>query len=278
MSNAFHYQNTFDDELAKEFRQILSLGFSPTDITGLQLWLDSTQPDAFTLDGQNHIEQWKDVSGNEHHAIQTNTADRPVISSNLQNNIAGVFFNYSTNRPLLITDYVPLADDSLTIFIIAKRVDVSQSYGGGSVYKTMLSSGRPDSSTTETGKVNISENRDTGQVQTVAHKVNAYNAPAGFMHDGKAHLITSQVNPDAAPGYVLGRADLITEEKDERDPFATANEMLPMQIGGALSTSTRRFWGTIYEVLVFDRALDDTEITLIETYLNSKWTLNLSIS
>jgi hypothetical protein len=275
MATAYHYQNTFNDELAQEFRQTLSLGFSPNEISGLQLWLDSSQPDAFMLDGQDHIERWTDYSGNDHHAIQTNTADRPIVSASLQNDIAGVFFDYSTNRPLLISDYIPNIEDALTIFVVARRVDVANIYDGGSVYKTLLSSGRPDGSTVETGKINISENRDNGQIYTVAHKVSAYNSPEGFMHDGKSHLITSQVNPDAAPGYAFGRADRITEEKDERDPFAAADEVLPVQIGGSANTSTRRFWGTIYEVLIYDQALDDAQIEQVERYLSAKYALNL---
>ena len=105
MANAFHYQNTFDDKLAREFRQILSLEFLPTQLAGLQLWLDSAQADAFTLDAQNHIEQWRDASGNEHHAIQVNIADRPIVSSNVQNGITGVFFDYSDNKPMLVSGY-----------------------------------------------------------------------------------------------------------------------------------------------------------------------------
>jgi hypothetical protein len=44
MGNAFHYQNSFDDNLAKEFRQILSLeeAFSPLQIPNLKLWLDAS--------------------------------------------------------------------------------------------------------------------------------------------------------------------------------------------------------------------------------------------
>ena len=278
MSNAYHYQNTFDDPLAQEFRQILSLGFSPTDITGLQLWLDSAQPDAFTLDGQSHIEQWQDVSGNEHHAIQASISDRPEISSELQNGIAGVFFDYSANRPLLITDYIPGADDSLTIFLVVKRHDSTQAYSGGSVYKTILSSGRPDSSSIEVGKINIAENRDSGLVQTVSHKVNAYNSNAGFLLDDQAHLLTSQLNLQSDPLYLLARSDGVDKERDERASMDAATELLPIQIGGSSTTSTRRFWGTIYEVMLFDRALDEAEILQIETYLNSKWALNLAIS
>ena len=278
MSNAYHYQSTFDDPLAQEFRKILSLGFAPTEIAGLQLWLDSAQPNALILDGQSHIEQWEDLSGNEHHAIQTNTADRPIISANLQNSIAGVFFDYSANRPLLITDYIPGANDSLTIFLVVKRHDSTQAYSGGSVYKTILSSGRPDSSSTEVGKINIAENRDSGLVQTVSHKVNAYNSNAGFLLDDQAHLLTSQLNLQSDPLYLLARSDGVDKERDERSSMDVATELLPVQVGGSSTTSTRHFWGTIYEVMLFDRALDEADILQIESYLNSKWALNLTLS
>jgi len=276
MSNAFHYQNTFDDPLAQEFRKIFSLEFLPPQLAGLQLWLDSDQSDAFTLDAQGYIERWTDYSGNEHHATQSNTADRPIISSNMQNDIAGVFFDYSANKPMLVSGYTPTSADSLTAFIVAKRVDDSSEYGGGSVYKSLLSSGRPDSSSVEVGKFNMAESRDTGQVNTITHLVNAYNTPLGTMRDGKAHLLVGRFSIDANnDGYNEGRGDGITEELDDFTAAADADEILPMEIGGSQSASSRRFWGTIYEVVVFNRALTDSELDQMERYLSAKWALNI---
>ena len=279
MTNAFHYQHTFDDELAQEFRKIFSAGFDPTGIEGLQLWLDSSQSDAFSLDAQNHIEQWRDYSGNERHAVQGNIADRPIISSNPQNGIAGVFFDYAANKPMLISSYIPGADDSFSIFVVAKRVDGNLAYDGGSIYKVILSSGRPDGSAaaTEVGKINVSEHRDRGYPHTVSHKVSAWNGPEGLLLDGKAHLLTSRFSLDASNnGYSEGRSDRVTQELDDFSNAPDATETLPLEIGGSQSASSRRFWGTIYEVLFYDRLLPDEEMNAVEIYLMDKWALDFS--
>ena len=270
MSNAYHYQNTFDDELAQEFRKILSLGFSPPNIDGLQIWLDGSDLSTITIDAGNRVSQWDDKSGFDHHAVQGILTDQPIHGQESLNSLNGIFFDYPAKH-IMVSSYTPLADDSLTVFVVIRRVDAITAYGGGSVYKSLLSSGRPDSSTTETGKFNIAENRDTAQVQTVAHKVNAYNAPSGTMTDGNAHIITSRLD---YTNHLLGRADGKEEEFDSSTQ-PVANEMLPFEIGGSSSASTRRFWGSIFELLIYDRALPDEEILTVEAYLAQKWGLSL---
>ena len=52
MNNAYHYQHTFNDEQAEEFREILSVPFDPLHLDGLELWLDAEDTGTITLDGE----------------------------------------------------------------------------------------------------------------------------------------------------------------------------------------------------------------------------------
>lgn len=271
MGNAYHYQHTFRDDLADEFSSVLSVLYDPLEIAGLAAWYDGSQLDSLTI-ANEQVAIWNDLSGNGHHLGPVAGEGLPSISANLQNGRHGIFFDYAASE-MMESSYVATGTGSQSAFIVAKRIDANSEYGGGSVYKSLLSIGRPDGSTTETGKLNIVEDRDSGDARSNAHKVSANNSSNGLMRDGKAHIITTILD---YPAFALeGRADALREELDERTEVALADELTPLQIGGSTSASSRRFWGTIYEVLLFNRALASTEIKTIETYLSTKWAIPL---
>ncbi len=78
MTNAYHYQNSFSDGLAAEFKGILSVGFSPLDLPNLKLWIDAQNEASVTKDGNNIISHVADLSGNNNHAAQPDSARRPI--------------------------------------------------------------------------------------------------------------------------------------------------------------------------------------------------------
>lgn len=69
--------------------------FVPTDLAGLRLWLDGDDIDTLyqdtlytvpiTANGQS-VAAWQDKSGNAHHVIQANAANRPTYRTAIQNN------------------------------------------------------------------------------------------------------------------------------------------------------------------------------------------------
>lgn len=272
MSNAFHYQNTFDDELAQEFAGVLSIGYDPRNMEGLAVWHDGGDASTLTI-VNDQVAVWSDKSGNNHPLGPVAGEALPSLSTNLQNGMHGIFFDYSL-KEMMESNYAASAAGSLSVFIVAKRVDASTLYDGGSVYKNILSIGRPDGTTPETGKINIFEDRDSGDVRTNAHKISANNDAAGLMQDGQAHIITS-ILTYGANFSLEGRADGLREELDARTNIGLADELSPLQVGGTTSASSRRFWGTIYEILLFSRNLNAEEIRKIENYLSTKWAIPL---
>lgn len=57
--------------------------FSPTDISGLALWLDASDAATVTLDGSSNVELWADKSGNGRNATQSTVLNRPNYSATL---------------------------------------------------------------------------------------------------------------------------------------------------------------------------------------------------
>lgn len=157
MTNAYHYQNTFNDELAQEFTSVLSVLYNPMAMAGLLAWYDGSDLSSLTI-VNDQVTVWGDKSGNAHHLGPVSGEVLPAVSANLQNGRTGVFFDY-TEKAMLETGYTAAGDGSLSGFVVAKRVDDSSAYGGGSVYKSIVSIGRPDGSSSEIGKFNIADRR-----------------------------------------------------------------------------------------------------------------------
>lgn len=60
-----------------------SSAFSPTDIAGLQLWLDASQ--IVGLNDGDAVSTWSDLSGNAQHATQSTGSKRPTYKTSILN-------------------------------------------------------------------------------------------------------------------------------------------------------------------------------------------------
>ena len=65
----------------KSFPPATSAHFSPTDITGCQLWLDAADSSAVTI--ATGVSQWNDKSGNSNNLTQSTTGSQPTYASSL---------------------------------------------------------------------------------------------------------------------------------------------------------------------------------------------------
>lgn len=52
--------------------------FEPSEIAGLQLWLDADDASSVTLEADNKVSQWADGSGNDRHAVEGSSGAQPV--------------------------------------------------------------------------------------------------------------------------------------------------------------------------------------------------------
>lgn len=75
----------------KLLRPRASGGFSPTQIAGLELWLDAADAASITLNSGN-VSEWRDKSGKARHATQATAANQPAYSSSQQNGKGGIDF------------------------------------------------------------------------------------------------------------------------------------------------------------------------------------------
>ena len=77
---AYHYiGNTLFTKVYRGSSVIFD-AFSPTDISGLQLWLDANDSETITLNGST-VSQWDDKSGNDYHVTQSTASYQPTYST-----------------------------------------------------------------------------------------------------------------------------------------------------------------------------------------------------
>ncbi len=91
-----------------------AIGFLPTDLNNLELWLNRQDVSSITKDMSNKVSNWADKSGNNHDASQLTALDQPLfIVSPDAINFDGVddFMSFS-NKILLANDFTIFYDYS----------------------------------------------------------------------------------------------------------------------------------------------------------------------
>ena len=97
--------------------------FSPTQISGCQLWLDAADQNTLTLSG-TRVTQWRDKSGNG--TIMTVSTGTPSLTN--FNGLSSIYFNGSSRLQSL--NYTRLAGASnINWFVVANIVNVNLNYG-----------------------------------------------------------------------------------------------------------------------------------------------------
>ena len=109
--------------------------FKPSDIAGLQLWLDATTGlfdatsggSAVTTDG-SAVARWEDQSGNGNHVTQTTSNNRPILKTSIVNSRNVVRFDGS-NDNLSGGDILDLGNDSAFIGMVIKSASTTKEVG-----------------------------------------------------------------------------------------------------------------------------------------------------
>jgi len=85
--------------------------FAPTDIAGLQLWLDANDA----------VSQWNDKSGNGYHATQGTGANQPITNSVTVNSKNAISFNGTSHTLALPSGLYSLPTANSTVFVVLRK-------------------------------------------------------------------------------------------------------------------------------------------------------------
>lgn len=248
------------DPTELNFETRSSAGPGPT-VADLILWLDADDPVHFALtDG---VSGWFDRSGTDHHAAAPPGAE-PVLISNAMNGRQVVRFNgvtqhlISASYPALLRYDVfvvwqsPVAGPTDRITEILRRGSVGP---GPDTTNLVLEHGHYVDGLRHAGTASFAGSFPRTQ----------FAAPLA----GQKYL-WNMTWDDVASDITLRTDTAISDMITVSNDIDTGNPELGI---GAAPGPERFFTGDIAEVLIYDAPLSDTERSLVEDYLNTKWDL-----
>lgn len=228
--------------------------FNPTSISGLQLWLDSSDSGTLFQDSAGIIPAindgdpvgyWKDKSGNSKNATQSTAANRPTLKTSIQNSKNILRFDGS-NDGLAGSD-TGFSTTTSTVFIVCKSA-----IAGNDNYPIMFGT---DASTQLVGLTTYNNQMQITQYGAstyVAFTTNAWNL---VYFTKSSNSWTMNLNGTSASTTM------------------TTSTVLSGNYGVGFNKSGNRafFNGDIAEILIYNSVLSTAQLQQVQTYLNQKW-------
>ena len=225
--------------------------FSPSEISGMKLWLDAADDSTITH-SSNAVSQWSDTSGNNNHASQSTSTKQPALNAAPQNGLSTIKFD-GTNDYLSVTS-----------------LNITQAYSFYAVAKTTVGSGKDylfDGRTTDSVRSLVALN-NAGKVQSWAGtgwaNSNIYT-PSGFF------TIAAVFNSSNSQISINGTT------VSSLNP-GTRNLTNGIYIGTNYLTNADFLEGEIGEFVIINGAASTTDLAKMEGYLAHKWGLSGALS
>ena len=235
--------------LGKRFAQ----AFLPSNIGGLQLWLDATDLSTITKDGSDYVSVWTDKSANAYSFEQATGANQPQYVSTGFGTESKGYLSFDG-----VDDFMSLASNSniqlqtMTIFVVDKVTAL-------------------------------------GNFDGIIDKWN--NTSKGYMLDyqsagniGKPRLTAGGTSIASTIDVIYTNALIVVRITGSTDSFIEVNgtrttgalDTTPtnaddLYIGGGDNASTFKPPNQFVEFIVYNQALTDTQVTQVTNYLNNKY-------
>ena len=222
--------------------------FFPTEISGCYCWLDADDTTK-TISG-GRISEWRDKSGNLQHFSQSTAINRPYVNLNYRNGFSAVRFDNNENN-FLTRQFSITKPQAITVFTVFD-IDINSTRDANLVYWQTSSIG-----------VGLFHSQPANKI--------------GFFAGASVETYTKN-----KPFSLIAIAAIfngVNSQIFENDIFkgtynVGVNSLVGMSLGNQSSPSiTVRFSGNLMEHIIFDRQLNSTEITQVNTYLIAKYGL-----
>jgi hypothetical protein len=226
--------------------------YTTLPVSGAALWLDASQQNTIftdagttpvTTSGQS-VYQWNDLSGNNRHAVQATSGNRPtwVPPASGQNGLGAVGCSTSLETRIV---YSSVSSSDKTIFIVHKGV-------ASSLTDTRLFTVNADY------KVSIGSTSTT--LSFVRELIAWTNSGFSKVYNPTLFNLTYTNTPTFSA--VLSKSET---------SGSTAIQTIASTGGGSGYPDYLSQSGDYYEVVLFTRTLTTTEISAMNNYLRSKW-------
>lgn len=238
----------------------------PDDISGLQVWLKSESVSG--ADG-SELAQWNDSSANAWHATNSVSAQRPYVTNSVLNGYAAAYFDGGDALKLPSTSVGILRNKTgCSAFAVVSR----NSTAAGDKYIFHFcrnSAGSTRFLMGYTGNTNVNAGGRRLDTDSYATFGSTYPSPLTtfYVHEAIGNYSDSHgrmlINGTSVHENTSWLTDGSTSDTDGTD----AN-----WIGGS-TPGFSPFTGWMAELIIYDRALSDTERQSVEAYINTKFAI-----
>jgi hypothetical protein len=248
---------------------VTPVAFSPSFISGLQLWLDAS--DASTLynatsggslvAADGGVARWEDKSGNGRHATQATSGSRPLRRAAGVNGLGALEFD-GTNDWLSTSASVFSALTSLSWFAVVKNDDSGAN--NRAVFGDRVNGDDGGLFFTKIGTSNILYSRGSANASTRVDVSEAVSFPTTTT---MASMVTTSSSGTARRnGAPAGTNTTTTASVAYRNATAIGNSL---DEDGQPSIL---WWdGLVCELVFYNAALSDAHRSTVESYLMTKW-------
>lgn len=223
---------------------------TPTDLAGLQLWLDADDSDSIKQTS-NSVFRWEDKSGNNNNVPQGTGSAQPTTNVSTQNGKNVIDFDGGDTLIVPSALFsIPTGDN--TIFVVSKRT--SETAAIESLFNLREST----------------NNRYFIIYSSVSGQIDFRN---GTTSVGKGSL--TNTNFQILRGRRNGTTEAVTANRASETTSTNAVDEAGIDAGfiGGLTGSSSRLIGSIAEIILYNRSLTTEEIGFVESYLTNKWGL-----
>ncbi len=220
--------------------------FAPTDISGLQLWLDAADTASITH-SLNAVSQWNDKSGNLNHAAQGTAAQQPLTNTRTVNGLNVIDYPPSPFRQLSM----PSTLDSIylsanTTFLVTNTDNIALDRG---YYDA---AGAPSN-------VSMALSNNATRKARYRHGNAAVSDIAGTLDTNPHILVRSYNGATSQTGYLDGGTGV----------SSTAAAVTVSSVTSMGSTFGNDCFYA--EVLHYNSALSTADLNRVGNYLAAKW-------
>jgi hypothetical protein len=220
--------------------------FSPSGISGLQLWLDADDSETITLNGST-VSQWNDKSGNGYNVSQGTASNQPTYTASALNSKNVVRFD---------------GNDELT--------NGSATVVGGSTNRTVFVVLNSTAGTIAYG-VTLGDSTSTGQSfgvsRELAVRVNSGNRVWSTAVDATHAIVTIVLDGTSTTDLSAWKnGSSLTTSSTGTQTINTATGII---VGNGPSGGNLN--GDVAEIIVYNSALSTSDRQSVESYLSTKW-------
>ncbi|MEA2035999.1 MAG: hypothetical protein U9O94_00715 [Nanoarchaeota archaeon] len=238
--------------------------FSPLDLEGGALWLDSTDLDTITKDESENVSQWDDKFATGRNAFASGVAQPVYSADGMTFDGANTFMQIGTS----LSDFTFLHDGTgATVFIVFKTAVPNPLVDYSLLANTLGSSSGMFMHSTD-GAFNDSFRT---RINAITSPVINLWADAGIAPQETTNIISTRYGTEAGlANDFFSYADNV--QQDNADNLVapdTGNPVFQMFLGTTPNINVM-FNGHIKEIIIYDRKLSVDEHTQVYEYLKKK--------